>query len=221
MSKDSHDQEMSFPGRRLRHSFPPGHQGHAQGNAAGGEQAADPVRGGGGAGSRPFRDRHRHRPRQAFAGRPLRHQLRAGTPDPQHRQGKVPGRHPSADRRVHLRLHPPGGDEGPRPRHPHRSSADRRRAVRRGPGRRPVPEPRRRQRAEADGQAVQPVPLLHRGDPGSAAGRDQQVRRDRRRDDPRRYLPGEHHGREAEAGRGAVEPGDHRPLHPDPRTSST
>ena len=37
------------------------------------------------------------------------------------------------DRRVHLRLHPPGGDEGPRPRHPHRSSADRRRAVCRGP----------------------------------------------------------------------------------------
>ena len=70
-------------------------------------------------------------------------------------------------------------------------------AVRRGAGRRPVHQPRWRPGAGADGQAVQPVPLLDRGDPGSTAGRNQQVRRDCRRDDSRRHLPRQPHGRKA------------------------
>src|SRR5690606_40167581 len=58
-SKEGHDQEMSVPRGRLRHALSPCNQGHAQGNAAGCEQAADPVWRGGSAGSRPFADCHR------------------------------------------------------------------------------------------------------------------------------------------------------------------
>jgi hypothetical protein len=70
--------QSRFPRRRPGHALSARHQGGAQGDAAGGGQAADPVRGG-----RGLRRRHpphdlRHRAQQARHRRPLRHRLRAG-----------------------------------------------------------------------------------------------------------------------------------------------
>ena len=56
---------MLVPGSRLRHPLPACYQSHAQGNAAGGQQATDPVWRRRGAGCRSERDLHRHRSRQA------------------------------------------------------------------------------------------------------------------------------------------------------------
>ena len=53
-----------FPGRRPRHPLSSRHQGHAEGNAAGGRPAADPICGGGGEGGRHRAVHLRHRPRQ-------------------------------------------------------------------------------------------------------------------------------------------------------------
>ena len=61
-----------LPGRRPRHAVPAGHQGHAQGNAAGRRQAADPVCGRGGAGRRHRGVHLRHRPRQERHRGPFR-----------------------------------------------------------------------------------------------------------------------------------------------------
>ena len=62
-----------FPVAGSRHPLPARHQGPAQGDAAGGRQAADPVRGRGGLRRRRARDDLRHRPPQAADRGPLRH----------------------------------------------------------------------------------------------------------------------------------------------------
>ena len=63
---------------RPRHPLPPRHQGDGQGNAAGGGQAADPVRDRGGARGGDRAVLPGHRPRQDRAGRAFRHRLRTG-----------------------------------------------------------------------------------------------------------------------------------------------
>ena len=64
-------------GRRLGHPVPAGDQGDAEGNAAGGRQAADPLRGRGGQGRRHRAILFCHRPRQERDRGPFRPRLRA------------------------------------------------------------------------------------------------------------------------------------------------
>ena len=75
------DQDGSLSGGRARHALPAGHQGQPEGNAADRRQAADPVRGRGGAGGRRREAGVHHRLRQARDRGPLRHgpRARAGT----------------------------------------------------------------------------------------------------------------------------------------------
>ena len=77
--------------RRPRHPLPARHQGDGQGDAAGGGQAADPVRGRGGARRRHRAVLHGHRPRQDRAGRAFRHRLRAGGDAARARQDRRAG----------------------------------------------------------------------------------------------------------------------------------
>ena len=64
--------------RRARHPVPAGHQGHAQGDAAGGRPAADPARRRRGAPSRHRAFHLRHRAQQGRHRRPFRPPVRAG-----------------------------------------------------------------------------------------------------------------------------------------------
>ncbi len=77
-SKRPHENPQScVPGRRPRHPCPPRDQGHAEGNAHHRRPAADPVRGGRGAGSRDRALRVRHRPQQGRDRGSLRPGVRA------------------------------------------------------------------------------------------------------------------------------------------------
>ena len=152
------------PRRRPGHQVPARDQGDAQGNAAGGRQARDPVRRGGGRRGRPGRRADDHRPEQALHRGPLRPELR--TRRGAGRQGRHRAAGPGArvQRPGHRALRAPGRPEGARPRRALRGPARRRRAVRGAARRRHHRQPRpaadpddrgapalRRQRRRADG----------------------------------------------------------------------
>ena len=117
------------------------------------------------------------------------------------------------DQRV---LRAPGGAARPRPRRAGHARPRRRRAVR-GDAR------RRRDRrgpagADADDRRVRRGARARCWRSRRSRARTSSSYGDhRRRGSPARRLPHPRHGREAAARRGAVEPRDHRPLHPDAR----
>ena len=71
------DPQSRFPRRRTGHPVPAGHQGHAEGDAAGGRPAADPARGRRGARGRHRAFHLRHRPQQGRDRGPFRPPVRA------------------------------------------------------------------------------------------------------------------------------------------------
>ena len=160
------------PRGRFWHPLSAGHQGPAQGNAAGGGQAADPVRGRRGLCRGHPRHDLCHRPQQARHRRPLRHRLRTGKRARGQRQDTN-----CCDiaRSVHARRHElllraPAAHAGPGPCGAVRRAPGRQRAFRGAAGRRPDGRPAGRPAgAGADGGAferlgssvlaVQEVPL--------------------------------------------------------------
>ncbi len=122
-----HHHQGGHPRRRDGNPVPSGHEGDAEGDAAGRRQAGDPVRGGGGGRRRPHRRAHDHRPQQDRAREPLRPGGRAGG------AAAAQGRHrPSREGQLLQRarrgaLPAPGRPEGTRPRRA--AGADARRAA--------------------------------------------------------------------------------------------
>ncbi|CAA9267634.1 MAG: UTP--glucose-1-phosphate uridylyltransferase, partial [uncultured Acetobacteraceae bacterium] len=200
--------------RRPRHPLPPRHQGAGEGDAAGGGQAADPVRDRGGA-----RRRHRavlphHRPRQDLHRRALRPRLRAGAHARRARQeGRTGGASRHGDGARVAGHGAPAGADGPRPRHLVRPLLRRRRPLRHPAARRPdalrhagheaargrVPRDRRQRGRHRGGAARQGQSLRRAGRGGGQR--------------PPRFREGP--GREAAGREGAVQPDHHRPLRAD------
>jgi phosphoenolpyruvate carboxylase len=142
----------------------------AQGDAAGGRQAADPVRRGRGLRRRRAPHDLRHRAQQARHRRPLRHRLRAGKRARSRRQARSAGRGAlRAARRHGLHLRAPAALAGPGPCGAVRRAPGGQRALRRAAGRRPDGRPGRRQPVLAQMVDVRRVARpLHAGGAGSA-----------------------------------------------------
>ena len=131
------DSQSHFPRGGPRHPLPARHQGHAQGDAAGGGPAADPARGGRGARGRHRAFHLRHRPQQGGDRGPFRPPVRAGADA----EGAQQARRPEAAVRRsagarHRELHPPAIAARPRPCGVVRARAGRPRAVRAAAARR-------------------------------------------------------------------------------------
>ena len=203
-----------FPRGGARHPVPARHQGGAQGDADGGRPPRDPARGRGGQGRRHRAFHLRHRPQQGGDRGPLRQPVRAGA----HAGGaRQDGRSWSSS---WPSCRGPGQTSFTRQQAPHGLGH----AVwcaREIVGDEPFalllpdmlhlgPRPCLAEMIEAyetnggNHIAVSPVPR----------GPDAPLRHRRRRGQEREGLAHHRHGREAEAGRGALQPAHHRPLHP-------
>src|SRR5579885_1616792 len=113
---DTSRPQGSLPRRRSRHAVPAGDQVDAEGDAAGGGQAAHPVRGGGGAGGGHRAIHLRYRSRQIRARGPFRSRLRARGDAARARQGRGDRRRQRLDAEAGpALLHAPAAPARPRP----------------------------------------------------------------------------------------------------------
>ena len=209
-----HDHRKSrLSRRRARNAVSAGDQGLPEGDAPARRQAADPVRGRGGAPVGDHRRDLRDRPRQARHRGPLRHHLRARAHPRQEGQPQAarggPQDHPAGE----LLLRAPGRAARPRPRHPLRPQSRRQRPLRRPARRRHHPRPGAR--AQAADARLREAPRPRARGPARRGSGHQRLRRHQGHAHRRAHLPGHRPGREAHRRGGPLGPGGDRALHPD------
>jgi hypothetical protein len=198
------------PCSRPRHPFPSGHQGPAQGDAAGGRQAGHPVRGGGGGGRWHRRHPHHHRPLQAVDRGPLRPPVRAGVLPRREGQARRTRRR---DRPGHAGRHPlraPGRAARVGPRRLGGGQARGRSPLRRAAGRRV--HGRGLHAALGHDAHLRRVRQLRPRIAGGGARRHQALRQCQARADRRRLGADPRHRGETGPRRRPLEPGGHGPL---------